>query len=284
MVRIANLQPDDARAPIAESLALARDSGDTWGLARALHYSGELARHRGENEQARALYVESLGLYRRLDHQFSAAAVLHNLGYVAQRQENPRLGLEYFSEALAEQLKRGNRPNIALCLGGVAGMVSFLGQAEPAARLFGAAATLFEVTGTSIWPVDRVDYDRNLASARTQLGERQFVSAFAVGRALALEEAITEATAVIDAIRLEARTSIGGSDEQQRISLEDSGLTRREMEVLDLLSRRATDREIADALSISPRTVEHHVSHILAKLGLDTRRDAAAWAAEHVTA
>jgi predicted ATPase/DNA-binding CsgD family transcriptional regulator len=283
MVRIANLRIEDAIAPIAESLALARDLGDTWGLARALHYSGELARHHREDEQARALYEESLALYRRLDHQFSAAAVLHNLGYVAQHQDNPRRGLEYVSEALAEQLKHGNRPNIALCLGGLAGMVSLLGQPEPAARLFGAAATLFEVTRTSIWPVDRIDYDRNLSAVRAQLGEDLFANAFAAGRAMSLEQAIAEAFAITDAIRLKTETSIAGSDEQEAIAPEALGLTAREREVLDLVSRRATDREIADALSISPRTVEHHVSHILAKLGLSTRRDAAAWAAEHLT-
>ena len=59
------------------------------------------------------------------------------------------------------------------------------------------------------------------------------------------------------------------------------GLTPRELEVLHLVARHSTDREIADALSISPRTVMHHVSHILAKLGVPTRRDAAAWATRH---
>ena len=59
------------------------------------------------------------------------------------------------------------------------------------------------------------------------------------------------------------------------------GLTPREGEVLRLVARRETDPEIADALSISPRTAMHHVSHILDKLGVATRRDAAAWAARH---
>jgi DNA-binding CsgD family transcriptional regulator len=58
-------------------------------------------------------------------------------------------------------------------------------------------------------------------------------------------------------------------------------LTPRELEVLHLMVHRATDREIANLLSISPRTVMHHVSHILAKLGVDNRRDAAAWAERH---
>ena len=58
-------------------------------------------------------------------------------------------------------------------------------------------------------------------------------------------------------------------------------LTAREQQVLHLVARHYTDREIADALSISPRTTMHHVSHILAKLGVTSRRAAAAWAAGH---
>ncbi len=61
----------------------------------------------------------------------------------------------------------------------------------------------------------------------------------------------------------------------------DFGLTPRELEVLHLMVHRATDREIANLLSISPRTVMHHVSRILAKIGVENRREAAAWATRH---
>lgn len=52
-------------------------------------------------------------------------------------------------------------------------------------------------------------------------------------------------------------------------------LSAREQEVLRLLSDGMTDREIAGALSISPRTVESHVSSVLHKLGVRNRADAA---------
>ena len=53
-------------------------------------------------------------------------------------------------------------------------------------------------------------------------------------------------------------------------------LSRREREVLRLLVIRYSDREIADALFISYRTVTTHVANILNKLGVNSRRDAAA--------
>jgi DNA-binding NarL/FixJ family response regulator len=55
----------------------------------------------------------------------------------------------------------------------------------------------------------------------------------------------------------------------------DDGLTDRETTVLRLLAEGLTDREIADALTISPRTVETHVSHVIHKLGVRNRAEAA---------
>jgi len=56
------------------------------------------------------------------------------------------------------------------------------------------------------------------------------------------------------------------------------GLTPREAEVLPLLALGLTNREIADRLVISVKTAEHHVAHILRKLGAPNRRKAAALA------
>jgi DNA-binding CsgD family transcriptional regulator/tetratricopeptide (TPR) repeat protein len=55
-----------------------------------------------------------------------------------------------------------------------------------------------------------------------------------------------------------------------------AGLTGRQVEVLELLAEGLTDAEIAARLSLSAKTVGHHVSALLAKLGVGSRREAAA--------
>jgi DNA-binding NarL/FixJ family response regulator len=50
-----------------------------------------------------------------------------------------------------------------------------------------------------------------------------------------------------------------------------SGLTRREREVIELLTRGVRNREIAQQLSISERTVKAHLTHIYLKLGVSNR-------------
>jgi two-component system response regulator DevR len=60
-----------------------------------------------------------------------------------------------------------------------------------------------------------------------------------------------------------------------------SELTEREREVLTLVARGYTNKQIADTLVVSEKTARNHVSHILDKLGLSRRSEAAAFAVEH---
>ena len=69
-----------------------------------------------------------------------------------------------------------------------------------------------------------------------------------------------------------ARTGRSGSSAADEVG---GLLSAREQEVLRLLAEGMTDREIASALAISPRTVESHVSSVLRKLGVRNRAEAA---------
>lgn len=59
------------------------------------------------------------------------------------------------------------------------------------------------------------------------------------------------------------------------------GLTDRQLEVLRLVARGLSNREIGRALVVSPRTAEHHVQDIYARIGVSTRAGAALYAMEH---
>ncbi len=58
-------------------------------------------------------------------------------------------------------------------------------------------------------------------------------------------------------------------------------LTEREREVLALVAKGYTNRQIAEALSLSEKTARNHLSHILEKLGLSRRSEAAVYAVQH---
>lgn len=66
--------------------------------------------------------------------------------------------------------------------------------------------------------------------------------------------------------------------EQAEILNPEGGLSAREIEVLELVAARRTNKEIGTALSISEYTVKNHLKNILAKLHLSSRRQAAAYA------
>jgi DNA-binding CsgD family transcriptional regulator/tetratricopeptide (TPR) repeat protein len=99
--------------------------------------------------------------------------------------------------------------------------------------------------------------------------------AYAVAERLRARPLLHELELLAQRARLDLNAPETGPREQE--SLEESlGLTPREAEVLSLVARGYTNREIADTLVISIRTAGVHVSHILRKLEAPNRREAAA--------
>ena len=58
-------------------------------------------------------------------------------------------------------------------------------------------------------------------------------------------------------------------------------LTEREAEVLGWLARGLTTKEIGQRLGITPKTADHHIQHVYAKIGVRTRAAATVFAMQH---
>jgi HD-GYP domain-containing protein (c-di-GMP phosphodiesterase class II) len=98
-----------------------------------------------------------------------------------------------------------------------------------------------------------------------------------VGAAVALE-------AEVAAGRLDAEAAgavIEASGLPRRRATWPNELTDREVEVLRVLARGLSNREIADVLVVSPRTVQHHLASVYDKIGMHSRAGAAVFAIEH---
>lgn len=103
--------------------------------------------------------------------------------------------------------------------------------------------------------------------------------------ALPPESAAKELSAEVDCGRLDAnavRCVLAGAGQGDvRRRPRPAGLSEREIEVLRLIARGASYKEVAGRLFISPKTAEHHVGHIYTKIGVSSRAAAALFAMEH---
>jgi DNA-binding NarL/FixJ family response regulator len=111
--------------------------------------------------------------------------------------------------------------------------------------------------------------DRDPAGATTEAR-----AALAIFERLGSRRDLDRVAALLRSLGVNARTAAGS---RGRHDLED--LSRREREVVPLLAEGLSNAEIAGRLFVTPKTVEHHVTSILSKLGLRTRAEVAAWAA-----
>jgi HD-GYP domain-containing protein (c-di-GMP phosphodiesterase class II) len=85
----------------------------------------------------------------------------------------------------------------------------------------------------------------------------------------------------LDAECVKAVLAAAGQQVPGRRLTRPAGLTEREVEVLRLVARGASNADIARELVVSRRTAEHHVQHIYGKIGVSTRAAAALFAMQH---
>jgi len=308
---LAQVQGDFARSTAwtEEALALARNCGYAFGEARAhlglgitAEWGGDLDRAAARYEAARAL-MRQVGEPDRLPHW--TVLPLANLADVALLQGEPKRALALAEEAVERWRAVGYLWGIAQALGtaaaaagelgdheraaamfaetldlwiacddgrgiagtlaGIAGLAAAGGQLLPAARLLGAARALADDLGVR-FVAHHVSAERILAGVRARLHGDDFAAAWAAGQTLSIPQAIAA-----------ARDLLGDpAPERRPAAAATLDISRRELDVLRLLMAGRADREIAAALSISPRTVQSHVAHLFAKLGVHSRAAAAA--------
>jgi non-specific serine/threonine protein kinase len=304
-----------ADARLRECVALAKDTGDDHAHARALQFQGTAAQLRGDLGSARDLLVTAMqrhedtarddvltvlcgaqlgfvhcvvrdddalsyadaaiALGRRRGERFATSWALWTRGLIAWSTGDFDDAAAVLKEAI--ELKRSLRDQLgtAACVELLAWLAVEAGDHSRAALLLGIGRGLYGELGSSPLFGDvpltetRENYER---AARNALGAPQFDRGIAGGQALDREGAIAH---VLDTM----------AEDDSPPPTPDALLTRREIEVTRLLVEGMTNKEIAQTLVLSRRTVEGHVERALVKTGFRSRSQLAVWfSKEHAVA
>jgi non-specific serine/threonine protein kinase len=151
------------------------------------------------------------------------------------------------------------------------GWIAAIADPVRAATLLGAAQNEWDHIEASIATMPGLDVRHSdaMGKARALAGQEAFERAWVHGRSLDQDSAIA--------------FCLGEEPQGRSMALATRGhgiLTRRELQVAELVHGGLSNQAIADRLVISPRTAETHVEHILKKLGFTSRTQVAAWFGE----
>ena len=249
----------------ADALELLTQVRDAAGVASALFFYALATQYFGDLELACDRFTQCAATYEASGLPSGAARALQLLGIARLILGDLPAARAALQEGLPAVVEIGDRFAIPSGLTGMAGLAAKSGRPRLALKLAGAAAAYEEVNQTHLPEPLRGLLDEWLAPARRTAGGAA-ARLFAEGRRMTLEDAVEQALA-------------DEPEDPWRVGRGIS-LTRRESEVASLVARGLTNRDIADRLYISVRTVEVHVDRILSKLGFRTRTQLAAWAHE----
>jgi non-specific serine/threonine protein kinase len=232
---------------------------------------GVVALLAGRDDAAAEAFGRSLSLAERGD-PWTRSHALWGLGLVRLTAGDPDGAAELERSALALMREVDDRSGTALCIEAL-GWAAAAGRSwDRAARLSGAAEAVWRSIPAELPDPLARRRDDSTAATRRALGDRRWATLHRAGAALDRTDAVSLA---LDEPPPPAPVTRAAP----------SPLTARQQEVARLVAEGLTDRQIAARLVISPRTAESHVEQILARLGVRSRAEIAAWtAARHAVA
>ena len=224
----------------------------------------------GEIGRAISTYEEALAMTDEGGDPWTRAHCLWGLGMSAWLSGDLTRAEQAEMEALRLSGDLDERTGIALSLEALAWISVSRGDFERSALIHGAALAVWgSIPRRLPEPLREHDEQREVDTRRAIGDER-------TGRLVEEGRRLDRAAAVARGL---------GTEEPSRTMSAAVGdkalLSRRELEVADLVAKGMTDREIAAELVISQRTAESHVQHILTKLGFRSRSQIAAWTVVH---
>jgi non-specific serine/threonine protein kinase len=246
---------------------------DPAGLAQSSYYLATAVAMTGRLAEAAQVASEGLEASERADDSLARGMLNGVLGAVQWLLGDPAAGESSLREALRVQYLLGHRVGMATSLEGLAWVVGSSGAPERAAFLFGAAAAQFTELGPmSILPFWEVHHAACEDAVRARLGDARYRRCWERGRALSRDEVVAAALEGAPSAVVHCGTAATRHDGGE--------LSAREMEVAELAASGLTNPEIARELFVSVATVKTHVSHVLTKLGLESRVQLASWVAD----
>ncbi|MEP6775865.1 MAG: tetratricopeptide repeat protein, partial [Chloroflexota bacterium] len=186
---------ENARAMYRESLTLWRQMDDPGNMVLALDNLGIVAQYHEEYEAARHYQDEALAICRTFGHKNSLAHVLANMGSRAVAEGEFALAREYYLELLPLLQQQNYYQVIVSCLEGIASLSHKLGRSLEAAWLWGAAEQMRRVNKQSMGVLFIEQHEQNVAAALEQCDPEAFQAAWSEGGAMLTHDALTYAVA-----------------------------------------------------------------------------------------
>ncbi|MFV8319889.1 LuxR C-terminal-related transcriptional regulator [Mycobacterium sp. 23] len=177
--------------------------------------------------------------------------------FIAAAQGEPEQAERDVHDALTIAAQTQGYMKVADTLECLARLAADEGNAAYAARLLGAVHGIRQRKGHARYPMYQAGYQAAVAAVREALGDNAFEDAWADGAALSIEEAIGYAQR--------------GRGERKRPASGWGALTPMELDVARLVAEGLGNKDIGARLFVSPRTVQSHLRHAYAKLGLTSR-------------